>query len=105
MHRRIDHRVVEQEKVLVGGATAHVNLGTEIRTRDHAREGLDTLNHIRFGKARHTLDGLRGNHGFAGLALRATAQLHHHFLEFGHAGIVTCGEEGIDIDILFGTVR
>ena len=105
MHRRIDDRVVEQEQVLVGGAAAHVNLGTEIGTRDYARERLDTLDDVGFGKARHALDGLRGNHGFARLALGATAQLHHDFLEFGHAGIVARRKECVDIDILFGTVR
>ena len=105
MQRRIDHRIVEQEKVLVGGTAAHINLGTEIGTCDYTRKRLDTLDDIRFGKPRHTLDGLRGNHGFAGFALRTATQLYHHFLEFGHAGIVTFCEERSDIDILFGTVR
>ena len=103
MHRGIHDRVVEQEQVLVGSTAAHVNLGTEIGTRDYTRERLDALDDIGLGKARHALDGLRGNHRFARLALGALAQLHHDLLEFGYLFVVAGGEESVDIDVFFGS--
>ena len=99
MHRGIHDRVVEQEEVLVGGATAHVNLGTEIGTGDHARERLHALDHVGFGETGHALDGLCGNDGFAGLALGALAQLHHDFLELGDLVVVAAGKKRVDIDV------
>ena len=100
MHRRIDDRVIEQKQVLVGGTATHVNLGTEIGTRDNARERLDALDDVCFGKARHALDRFRGDDGFARLALGAATQLHHDFLEFGHFRVRAAGgEERIDVDV------
>ena len=108
MHRRIDDRIIEQEQILVGSATAHINLGTEIRTGNNARECLDALDDIGFGKSRHALDGLCRNDRFTRLAFGAAAQLHHDFFEFGHFGICVARSKKlfyIDIGCAIGDCR